>query len=293
MPGHPPRPDTLGGGARRRASERAPHGTPSGSGESPPLQATLTSNSDTGDPWGRGCAPEGPCARHPPKTLICLSSIPRCPRAWHCGRATPVTPICVSASQGRVFASAGTLRLGSEPSHSGGTRDAEPEACSRHPAAGHSGFLDRQWVLTWQTRWPARGHDNGPVFLPHAFLQPLSARALRRRLNRQKHSGAPDGSPVALPSAQAEVGGPLITPSLPPRGRTMLLFPEGFRPLLSSSSDEASGERDSVPTPLSFSTTSSLHPPGAGSTGRGRSSPPGRRSRSQKRLVSPGQISLH
>ena len=137
------------------------------------------------------------------------------------------------------------------------------------------------------------GADNGPVFLPHAFLQPLSARVLRGRLNRQKHSGAPDGSPVALPSAQAEVGGPLITPSLPPRGRTMLLSPEGFRPLLSSSSAEASGERDSVPTPLSFSPTSSLCPPGAGSTGRGRSSPPGRRSHSQKRLVSPGQISLH
>lgn len=133
------------------------------------------------------------------------------------------------------------------------------------------------------------GTDNGPVFLPHAFLQPLSARALRGRLNRQKHSGAPDGSPVALPSAQAEVGGPLITPSLPPRGRTMLLFHEGFRPLLSSSSDEASGERDSVPTPLSFSTTSSLHPPGAGRTGRGRSSPPGRRSHSQKRLSRQGR----
>ena len=98
------------------------------------------------------------------------------------------------------------------------------------------------------------GVDNGPVFLPHAFLQPLSARALRGRLNHQQHSGAPDGAQVPLPSAQAAVGGPLShPPSLPPRGQTRLLFPEGFRPLLSSSSAEASGERDSVPTPLSFS----------------------------------------
>lgn len=181
VPGHPPRPDALGDGAKRQASEQAPHGTPSGSGESPPLQVTLTSNSDAGDPWGPGYGPEGPCARHPPKTLISFSSIPRCPRAWHFGRANPVTPICVSESQGRVFASAGTLRLGSEPSHSGGTGDVEPEACSGHPAAGHSGFLDRQWVLTWRTRWPARGRGQwacvSPPRLPAAALSPGAARA--------------------------------------------------------------------------------------------------------------------
>lgn len=84
----------------------------------------------------------------------------------------------------------------------------EQGACSRHPAAGHSEFLDTQWVLTSQARWPARGHGQWACVSPHAFLQPLSARALRGRLNHQKHSSAPDGSPVLLPSAQAEVGGP-------------------------------------------------------------------------------------
>ena len=78
VPGPQPRPDALGGGARRWASDRAPQqdtmrlrGEPTAPGHS------LTSNSDAGNPWGPGCPPEGAGARSPfPKALVGLLPSP-------------------------------------------------------------------------------------------------------------------------------------------------------------------------------------------------------------------------
>ena len=135
----------------------------------------------SGDPWGPGCTPEGPGARHPlPQGFGQPFFHPQVSQGLALRRRHSRGPICVSASQRRVFASAGTPRLDPEPSHSGGTGDVDTGACSRHPMAGHSEFLDRQWVLTSQARWPARGRGQWAcvslLHLPAAALSPGAAR---------------------------------------------------------------------------------------------------------------------
>lgn len=95
-------------------------------------------------------------------------------------RGCSLVPSRVSASQRHAFAAARTLRLGSAgpgplSSHTAEAQEKlESEACSPHPGAGHSKFLERQWVLTSQARWQAGGRRQwacvSPQYLPAAAL---------------------------------------------------------------------------------------------------------------------------
>ena len=214
MPGPQPRSDALWGRVRRWASKRAPQRdairlrgeptTPCHSLVTPGAQDALLRVQVQGTPS--------------PKALVSLSSIPRCPRAWHCGGATPVAPSACQHLRG-----ASLLQLGPPGwTQSPPTAEAQ-ETWTQGPAPGTPRLdIQSSWTDNGSSHHRRGGRhggvDNGPVFLSYAFLQPLSAQALRGRLNHQKHSGAPDGSPVPLPSAQAEVGGPpyhTLPPSLP------------------------------------------------------------------------------
>lgn len=157
MPGPQPRPDALGGGARRWASDRAPQGdTIRLRGEPSAPGHSLTSNNDAGNPWGQDALLRVQVQGAPfPKALVSLSSIP-----------TPVAP-----SAGQHLRGASLLQLG-PPDWARSPPTAEAQAMwSKGPAPGTPRLdIQSSWTHNGSSHHRRGGRhggmDNGPVFLP-------------------------------------------------------------------------------------------------------------------------------
>ena len=177
---------------------------------------SLTSNSDAGNPWGPGCPPEGAGTRRPfPKALVGL--LPS-PLPW------PHLRVSISGAH---------LCFSWDPQT--GPR-ALPQR--RHRRCGARGLLPAPCGWTFRVPGQTMGpHITGEVAgtgtwtMGLCFSPRLPAAALSPGAAREAEPSKAQRCTRRVPSAAAQRpgrgrGAPLShPPSLPPRGRTMLLFP--------------------------------------------------------------------